>query len=110
MGLTAFWHHIGREHGGLNYTEDIRKNSPESIDRYLRLKEEWVNNNCGSRKFHRYHENTIVKFSPKDNDIFIYFIDKGLQLSINPKSKLKYPWWKIDVVNIKEIRPEIFCA
>lgn len=110
MGLTVFWHHIGREHGGLDYTDDIRKNSPETIDRYLRLKEEWVKNNSGSRKFHRYDENTIVEFSPIDNFIIIYFIDKGLQLSLNTKSESKYPWWKMDVVNIIEIRPEVFCA
>ncbi|MGV3487219.1 MAG: DUF402 domain-containing protein [Tuberibacillus sp.] len=40
----------------------------------------------------------------------IYMIDKGLQLSLNTKSKSKYPWWVIDIVEMVEISPNVYSA
>lgn len=110
MGLSVIWHHIGREHGGLKYTEDIRKNSPEVIEKYIEQKVEWVRSNEASHQFLHLDENTLVEYSSKADFIIIYMIDKGLQLSLNAKTKSKYPWWVIDVVDVMEIRPDVYCS
>jgi uncharacterized protein len=110
VDLKVIWHHVGREHGGLEYAEDIRKNTPEVIDQYIKLKEEWIQNNETSHQFLKYDENTIIELSSETGFIILYLMDKGLQLSLNAKTKLKYPWWVIDVVDIVEIRPNVFCS
>lgn len=111
MDLVIFWNHVGREHGGLDYAEDIRKNSPEVIQKCLELKEQLCRNNYQPNKFVRYNESTLIEFPSSQCDekyIIIYSIDRGLQFSLNLKSK--YPWWLIDVVDITEIRPNVFCV
>lgn len=110
LSLTVIWHHIGREHGGLTYTEDIRKNAPETIEQYINLKVDWVQTNESAHQFLHLDENTLVEYSNEADFIIVYFIDKGLQLSLNAKTKSKYPWWVIDVVDITEIQPEIYCS
>jgi predicted RNA-binding protein associated with RNAse of E/G family len=111
MDLVIFWNHVGREHGGLGYTEDIQKNSSEVIQKCLEIKEQRCRNNYQPNKFIKYNESTLIELPSSESDkkyIIIYFIDRGLQFSLNFKSK--YPWWLIDVVDITEIRPNVFCV
>lgn len=111
MNLVIFWNHVGREHGGLDYTDDIRKNSPEVIQKCLELKEQRCRNSDRQSRFIRYDESTLLELPPPQSDkkyIIIYCVDRGLQFSLNLKSK--YPWWLIDIVDIQEIRPNVFCV
>lgn len=111
MDLIIFWNHVGREHGGLEYTDDIRKNSPEIIQEALVLKEHRCRNGGQLNRFVRYDESTLIELSPLQSDqkyIIVYCIDRGIQFSLNLKSK--YPWWLIDIVDIQEIRPNVFCV
>ncbi|AZN42885.1 hypothetical protein [Paenibacillus albus] len=109
MDLRIFWNHVGREHGGLNYTDDIRKNAPEVIQQALELK---VQRARGYRnRFIRYDESTLIELpapDSRDNFIIIYCIDRGLQFSMNFKPR--YLWWLIDVVEIQEVQPGFFCV
>jgi hypothetical protein len=111
LDLVIFWNHVGREHGGLDYADDIRKNSPEVIQKSLELREQRCRNNGQLNRFVRYDETTLLELSSSQNDkkyIIIYCIDRGLQFSLNFKSR--YPWWLIDIVDIQEIRPNVFCV
>jgi hypothetical protein len=106
LDLVIFWNHVGREHGVLEYTEDIRKNSPEVIQNSIELKEQRCRNNGQLNRFVRYDETTLLELPPSQSDrkyIIIYCIDQGLQFSLNFKPR--YPWWLIDIVDIQEIRP-----
>lgn len=110
MDLIIFWNHVGREHGGLNYTDDIRKNSPEVIQKALLLKEQRCRSNGRLNRFIRHDESTLVELPPLHSDrkyIIIYCIDTGIQFSLHFKSR--YSWWLIDIVDIQEIRPQIYC-
>ena len=110
MDLNIFWNHVGREHGGLHYTEDIRKNSTETIQNCLELKER----RCETDPLGRYVRldiNTLLELPTIHNNkkyLIVYDLKNGLQYSLNFKSK--YPWWVIDIVDIVEIKPNVFCS
>ncbi|MDP4164004.1 MAG: hypothetical protein Q8906_16305 [Bacillota bacterium] len=108
--LFIFWHHVGREHGGLDYTEDIRKNSLQDIQMYLEIKENHYRNVDHPNRFLRYDESTLIELPPLKSGqsfIIVYSIPDGFQFSLNYKTK--YPGWIIDIVDIEEIRPNVFC-
>lgn len=111
MDLLIFWNHIGREHGGLKYARDIRKNRKSIIESYRDEKERYARNTQKPNRFIRYDASTLVELPPLESDrkfIIIYLIDEGLQFSLNFKSK--HPWWLVDVVDIQEIKPNVFCV
>jgi hypothetical protein len=91
-----FWNQVGREHGGLDYADDIRKNSPEVIQKCLVLKEQRCRNSNHLDRFVRYDESTLLELpSPQSGKKYL---------------KSKYPWLLIDIVDIQEIRPNVFCV
>jgi predicted RNA-binding protein associated with RNAse of E/G family len=109
MGILIYWNHVGREHGGLKYTDDIRKNDEVTIKSALELKEKQCR--TGSNIFIQYDENTLIELSPLDSErryIIIYCIDRGLQFFLIYKTK--YPWWLVDIVDVKEVKPNVFCV
>lgn len=111
MDLVIFWNHVGKEHGELEYADDIRKNPPEIVQKSLELKEKRCINNGQFGRFIRHDESTLIELPTlhsKKKYIIIYCIDRGLQFSLNFKSH--YPWWLIDIVDIQEIRPNVFCV
>jgi len=71
MSLNVLWHHIGSEHGGLQYAKEIRKNAPEVIEQYLKAKEAWVRGKLSSQRFFRYDEKTLIEISDDQNSIII---------------------------------------
>jgi hypothetical protein len=110
LELLIFWNHVGREHGGLDYAEDIRRNPPEVIQKNLELKEQLCRKSNQINRFVRYDEATLIELPPAQSEkkyIIVYFIDKGLQFSLNFKTK--YPWWLIDIVDVQEIKTNVFC-
>lgn len=111
MDTFIFWNHPGREHGGIEYTSDIRKNSNQVIKESLSIKEKYYRNKKIPNKFVRYNTTTLVEYAPPDskgNFVIIYLIDRGLQFSLNYKTG--YKWWLIDIVNVEEISPNVFCV
>ncbi|TWT13330.1 DUF402 domain-containing protein [Planomicrobium sp. CPCC 101079] len=111
MDLLIFWNHIGREHGGLEYARDIRKNRESVIERYRDEKERYARNTKKPNRFIRYNASTLVELPPLESNrkfLIIYLIKEGLQFSLNFKSK--HPWWLIDVVDIRELKPDVFCV
>ncbi|MET1013314.1 MAG: hypothetical protein ABWX61_02230 [Paenisporosarcina sp.] len=111
MDTFIFWNHLGREHGGLAYTSDIRKNSPQVVKESLSLKEKHYRNKKIPNIFIRYDNSTLIEHSPPESEknyIIVYSIDRGLQFSLNYKTG--YSWWLVDIVNIQEVRPNVFCV
>jgi hypothetical protein len=109
MSILIFWNHVGREHGGLDYTEDIRKNDADTISWALELKEKRARES--SSRFIKFDKNTLIELPPLGSErkyIIVYCIDRGLQFSLNYKSR--YPWWLIDIVDIQEVKPNVFCV
>ena len=60
MDTFIFWNHPGREHGGIEYTSDIRKNSNQVIKESLSIKEKYYRNKKIPNKFVRYNTTTLV--------------------------------------------------
>ncbi|KAA9002084.1 hypothetical protein F4V43_13570 [Paenibacillus spiritus] len=111
METLIFWNHVGREHGGLEYAPDIRKNPPDVIAQALALKERRCRDNAASTRYIRYDDVTLLELpaSPADRPfLIVYRLDLGLQYSLHYKTR--YPWWLIDIVDIREIRPNVFCV
>jgi uncharacterized protein len=111
MNIQILWNHIGREHGGLSYTSDIRKNSTEVIQAALKLKEERMIRDSNPNQFIRYNQTTLIELPPKqinEEFIIIYDIERGLQFSLQYKQR--YPWWLIDIVEVEEIKPNLYCV
>lgn len=110
LEIKIFWNHVGREHGGLSYTATIKKNPEWLKKQALKVKLERCLNDYTNR-FIRHDENTLIEIPPLDsneNFIIIYCIKQGLQFSFNFKKK--YNWWLVDIVDIEEIQPNIFCV
>jgi hypothetical protein len=105
-----FWHHIGREHGGLEYTPDIVKNSEEIVSYYLQLKETYYRMNS-LNTYIKYDENTLVEIFPEGHEtgrsIIFYVIDRGLQYTLWSNKPYK---WKVDIVEIVEYKEDVFCV
>lgn len=109
MELLVFWSRVGKEHAGLNICSDIRKNPRELVEQYLLLKEE--NARKEGHRFRKHDENIIVELPPEDSShqfIIIYDKANGLQYSLGYKKK--HPWWLIDVVDIHEMKPNVYCS
>lgn len=108
--LHIYWHHIGREHGGAEYAGDLRKNDPETVARYIAEREKPAMSCSFAHRLIRHDQDTLLELSSEGSSapFFIaYFIDHGLQYSFGYK---KHPWWLIDIVEIEESRPNMFCV
>ncbi|MFD1032922.1 DUF402 domain-containing protein [Metaplanococcus flavidus] len=108
--LFIFWNHVGREHGEIEYAPDIRKNSVEIKERSMRLKEHHYKSKSNPNRFIKHDETTLVELPPADSKekfIIVYCIEDGLQFSLHHKTN--YSWWLADIVEVQEIRPNIFC-
>jgi hypothetical protein len=107
---NIFWHHVGREHGLLEYAPDIRKNDEEIIKNTLKAKEEWLLNQEIPNTFLKIDENTLIELPPKssnENFLFIYLIDLGLQFELNDSKN----WYSmVDIVEIHEIKKDVYCV
>lgn len=107
---SVFWHHVGREHGGMRYTDDLRKNTSETISEFLQLRERNYGNDP-SKMYVQHDEATLVEVfppdSPENKEIIIYLIDKGLQFTL---WRNKEYLWKVDIVDIYEYKPRVFCV
>jgi ribosome biogenesis SPOUT family RNA methylase Rps3 len=105
-----FWHFAGREHGGLNYTTDIRNNSSDVISKCKSIKEEFAKDIKKPNRFIKYDSNTLIELSPEESEnkfIFVYFMDLGIQLEFNETKN----WLvMIDIVEVKEIKESVFCV
>ena len=109
--LFIFWNHVGREHGGIKYADDIRKSPLQDIHHCMELKEQHYRNIELPNRFVRYDDSILLELPALNSNeqfIIIYYIDRGLQFSLNHKSK--YPWWLIDIIDVQEIRPNVFCV
>jgi uncharacterized protein len=107
---NIFWHHVGREHGILEYAPDIRKNDEEIIKKTLKVKEEWLLNQENPNSFYKIDENTLIELPPKNSNVnflFIYLIDLGLQFELNDSKN----WYSmVDIVEIHEIKKDVYCV
>ncbi len=107
--LLIFWNHVGKEHGGLNYVKDIKKNTDLIKQQTLQLLEKNCRENKQRNIFIRHNENILVEIPPYNSDenyIIIYCINEGLQFSLGHKKKHK--WWLVDIVDIEEIKPNVY--
>ena len=107
MSIKIFWNHIGREHGIDTYPEDIRKNSDEIKQQAIARK---MNSTHFNHTYVKHDENTLVELAPEHANykfIIIYFIKEGLQFSLHYKPR--YNWWLIDIMEVEELKPGIFC-
>jgi hypothetical protein len=105
-----FGHHVGREHGVLEYVLDIRKNDEEIINNSIRLKEEWLLNQPNPNTFLKMDSNTLIEMPHKESDenfLFIYLVDLGLQFEFNDSND-----WHcmVDIVEINEIKKDVYCV
>ncbi|MDF2725547.1 MAG: hypothetical protein K0Q59_5224 [Paenibacillus sp.] len=116
VALHIFWNHVGREHESLGYARSLRKNPPEVIQRGLEAKEQ--RSLAGSRhRYVRYDDNTLLELpmhkAPHGGAgdrpfIIVYCLDRGLQFSLHYKKQ--YAWWLVDIVEIEQIRPDVYCV
>ena len=109
--VTIFWHHMGREHGLGEYTDDLRKNPPEVIKRDLALKMARAKRSPSSHRFLKISENILLELagdSTEEEFLICYLIAEGLQFSLNYKKS--HPGWLIDMVDIEEMAPGQYCV
>lgn len=111
MNVVVYWNHVGREHGGLEYTSDIRKNSPEIIEEALRLKEARALSQAEPNRFLAWSESLVIELPPENSlkkFIIIYQMDLGLQFSYGFKSSHK--GWLIDIVEYEKKQDGLICV
>ncbi len=111
METFIFWNHIGREHGGVSYTSDIRLNSLDVRAQALELKYQHAKNQANPNQFLQWDENTLVELPPSSSEkkfVIVYFLDKGLQYSFGFKTK--YPCWLIDVIDVEIVEDGVYCV
>ncbi|MGD6968455.1 DUF402 domain-containing protein [Rossellomorea vietnamensis] len=111
MNVVVYWNHVGREHGGLKYTKDIRKNSEDVITKALSLKEQYALKNENSHRFLALEESLIIELPPGNSAkkfIIIYMLDLGLQFSYGFKSS--HEGWLIDIVQFEQRTPGLVCV
>jgi predicted RNA-binding protein associated with RNAse of E/G family len=109
--ILIYWHHVGREHGGLTYAPTIQKNSLKVVNNTLKLKEDRIRQQDRPCQFIKYDSNTLVELPPENSDsnfIIVYFIDQGLQFELNDRFSTYR--WMIDIVDIEEMKPNVFCV
>jgi hypothetical protein len=108
--IMIFWNHIGREHGGVEYVKDLKKNPQEVKEATLQLLENKCVQSDEKNQFIKHDDNILVELPPEgspENFIIIYCLKEGLQYSLFHKKK--HPWWLIDVIDVEEIKPNLFC-
>ncbi|WP_113930789.1 DUF402 domain-containing protein [Bacillus sp. P14.5] len=111
MSVVVYWNHVGREHGGLNYTKDIRHNSEEVISNALALKEEYALKQVYCHRFLVLEESLIIELPPENSPkdfIIIYMLDLGLQFSYGFKSS--HHGWLIDIVQFERKPNGLLCV
>jgi uncharacterized protein len=111
MDVLVYWNHVGREHGKLEYTKDLRKNSPEIIEEAIRLKEARALNQEDPNRFLALNESLVIEIPPVNsnkNFIIIYLLHLGLQFSYGFKSSHK--GWLIDIVEYEKKRDGLICV
>ncbi|MGM0843829.1 MAG: DUF402 domain-containing protein [Bacillota bacterium] len=111
MNVVVYWNHVGREHGELTYTEDIRKNSAEVIDRAIFLKEQNALKKENSNRFLVLEDSLIIELPPVNsnkNFIIIYLLDRGLQFSWGFKNS--HHGWLIDIVQYEKRTSGLLCV
>ncbi|TYR76087.1 DUF402 domain-containing protein [Rossellomorea vietnamensis] len=111
MNVVVYWNHVGREHGGLKYTKDIRKNSEEVITKALSLKKQYALKNENGHRFLVLEESLIIELPHESSDkkfIIIYMLDLGLQFSYGFKSS--HDEWLIDIVQFEQKAPGLVCV
>ena len=111
MNVVVFWNHVGREHGELKYTKDIRGNSQEVIDRAIRLKEEQAVTKKNPNRFIRVEPSIIIELPPEKSAkkfIIIYLLDQGLQLSYGFKNS--HHGWLVDIVQYEKRKENLICV
>ena len=111
MNVVVYWNHVGREHGGLENTNDIRKNSPEIIEEALRLKEARALSQAEPNRFLALSESLVIELPPENSlkkFIIIYQMDLGLQFSYGFKTS--HGGWLIDIVEYEKKRDGLICV
>jgi uncharacterized protein len=111
MNVVVYWNHVGREHGGLNYSMDIRKNRPEIIEEAIRLKEDRALSQKTPNRFIAVNDSLVIELPPENSGkrfIIIYQLDLGLQYSYGFKSS--HHGWLIDIVQYEKKREELICV
>ncbi|EDL64606.1 DUF402 domain-containing protein [Bacillus sp. SG-1] len=111
MNVVVYWNHVGREHGGLEYTSDIRKNSPEIIEEALRLKENRALSQTEPNRFLALNESLVIELPPENSlkkFIIIYQMDLGLQFSYGFKNS--HEGWLIDIVDYEKKPDGLVCV
>jgi hypothetical protein len=63
--ILIYWHHVGREHGGLTYATTIQKNSLSVVNNTLKLKEDRIRRQDQPCQFIKYDSNTLVELLPE---------------------------------------------
>jgi hypothetical protein len=66
--ILIYWHHVGREHGGLTYATTIQKNSLSVVNNTLKLKEDRIRRQGRPCQFIKYDSNTLVELPPENSD------------------------------------------
>ncbi|WP_456273295.1 DUF402 domain-containing protein [Bacillus sp. AK031] len=111
MDVVIFWNHVGREHGGLTYTNDIKKSSEEEVEKAIQLKEERALSMKEPNRFIRINSSTILELPPLASSkrfIIIYMLDKRLQFSYGFKSS--HNGWLIDIVQYEKRQEDLICV
>ncbi|WP_421381392.1 DUF402 domain-containing protein [Bacillus salacetis] len=111
MDVVVYWNHVGREHGKLEYTKDLRKNRPEIIEEALQLKEDRALNQENPHRFLALDESTVIELPPESSNkkfIIIYQLELGLQFSYGFKSS--HQGWLIDIVEYEKKRDGLICV
>ncbi|RIW39013.1 DUF402 domain-containing protein [Bacillus salacetis] len=111
MNVVVYWNHVGREHGGLKYTRDIRKKSPDIIEEAIRLKEARALSQHTPNRFLALNDSLVLELPPEGSGrkfIIIYQLDLGLQFSYGFKSS--HNGWLIDIVQYEKKREDLICV
>ncbi|KAA0547005.1 hypothetical protein FZW96_13555 [Bacillus sp. BGMRC 2118] len=109
--IKIFWNNIGREHGGVSYVKDIRKNSDAIKSKSIRENIQYVNTVVNGNRFFKHDENTLIEIQPEGSPysfIIVYCIREGIQYSLYHKKR--YNWWLIDIIDVEELEDEIYCV
>jgi uncharacterized protein len=105
MGITIFWHHIGREHE-IPYGSSIQRNNKQVVEAYLKKKEDLAL--ASGHRYIRVDSHTLIEL-PREHDpffIIVYDINKGIQYSFKYKDK---SGWLIDIIDAIEVRENVYC-
>jgi uncharacterized protein len=111
MDVVVYWNHVGREHGGLNYTNKIKKSSKQEVERALQMKEEHALSLKDPHRFIKVCSSIIIELPPLTTSkkfIIIYMLELGLQFSYGFKSS--HNGWLIDIVQYEKRKENLICV